>query len=207
MVMIITMFSVMAHAAAPLKFHSYGFKGGLTISNAKGYMNATHEALGAKNESHYTTIYAGFLNFKIAGIDRISLRPEIDYVKKGFEYQQTIIFPGIIPGKESFEFTYLEFPLMLVVSMNSWNGLTPMIYAGPYAAELLEAWDEFEGFRNHYEDNQMNKWEYGVKFGAGLDISNLIIEVSYSQAVTKPLVATGIKNYMFNFILGYTFIR
>lgn len=205
LVVIFTMFSVIVEASTPVKIQSFGFKGGLTISNATGYVNAVHEALGAKNEYHYTTNYTGFVDFKIGGCERIFLRSEITYISKGFQYQQKVLSPDIIPGEESFQFTYLEFPVLLVFSMNLEKDLKPLIFAGPYAARLLEAWDEFEGFRDHYEDYQMNKWEYGVKFGAGIDLSSLIIEGSYSQAFTAPLVNSDIKNYMFNFTLGYYF--
>ena len=206
LVIITTLFSIIAQASTPMKLHSYGFKGGLTISNAEGYVNSVQENIGAENLYHYTSYYSGFLKFKIFGSERILLRPEFAYVLKGFDYQQTIIIPGMIPGKASYEFTYLEFPLILIYSMNPGGDIRPRIFAGTYAARLLEAWNEFDGFRNHYENDQVNKWEYGIKAGAGMDVSNLIIEFSYSLANTKPLINSDIKNYMYNFTLGYSFL-
>ena len=66
LVVIFTMFSVIVEASTPVKIQSFGFKGGLTISNATGYVNAVHEALGAKNEYHILQIIQDSWILKLA---------------------------------------------------------------------------------------------------------------------------------------------
>ncbi len=146
--------------------------------------------------------------------DFLSFQPEADFTMKG----RTINFknipvtgPGLQMGTTNanytFNFNYLEFPLLLKAHTPLSPHLTGSLSAGPAVDVLLTAFEHYsvQNLATGNASLNANTLEGGVLFGAGLDIDGFLIDLRYDLGLTSvyPNYPNGPQNSTLSLQAGY----
>ena len=162
----------------------------------------------------------------------VALQPEFIYNRKGLESQidARIGEDTLITGEWDYSFDYLEFPLIIKLSLNS-EGFDPFIEFGGYYGYMIHANYQSEAYLNNeqilsedydfeFENDDLgrsfNRNEYGFKVGVGgtlvLSKGIAFFSIRYSQGLTdvvsyqtKPDDYKETYNRVFQLTLGYAF--
>lgn len=151
-----------------------GVKGGLNLSNMYTEDVDDNNLLVSFNAGIYASIpLAGSLSFQ----------PEFLYSRKGSELAYDNAF---VTGKAKFKLNYIEVPLLLKYNIvKNFN-----IHAGPYVAYLIDAQvtNETDNGTFNFEDNldndDFNKFDYGLSAGVGLDFQSIGIGARYNYGLS-----------------------
>lgn len=144
----------------------------------------------------------------------VSIQPEILYSSKGAKASYT---NPLIGGDYRFNLNYLEVPVLAVFNL----GKNFNLHAGGYAAYLTSANVKAEdnGSSNEelvsFDENQFNRFDYGLVGGLGFDVKNLTIGARYNYglnqvgekngSVLSSEVLRNAKNSNISVYLGYGF--
>lgn len=152
---------------------SVGIKGGVNFTNL--YTEDVDD------NNILTSFNAGlFVNLPVTS--GVSIQPELNFSRKGSELVYDNAFAT---GTTRLKLNYLEMPVLLKLN------LTPNlnIHFGPYAAYLIdgEATNESNDGSFNFEDNisndDLNKWDYGLSGGVGLDFGSTSLGVRYNYGL------------------------
>ncbi|WP_298396880.1 porin family protein [Flavobacterium sp.] len=152
---------------------SFGFKGGLNISNMY--------TKDVDDENALVGFNAGiFLELPISS--SLSLQPELLYSTKGAEVTYDNAFAS---GTGKFRLNYIEAPLLLRANVTeNFN-----IHFGPYFAYLVDAKisNETNGgtfnFEEEINNDDLNKFDYGLAAGLGFDFDGFGIGARYNYGL------------------------
>ncbi|WP_130733575.1 porin family protein [Flavobacterium sp. J27] len=151
----------------------FGVKGGVNFSNM--YTDDVDD------ENVLTSFNAG-VYAKLPLSDAIAIQPELLYSRKGAEL---VYNNALAEGTAKFKLNYIELPVLLKVNItNSFN-----IHAGPYLAYLVDAQvtNETESgtfdFEDNYNNDDFNKFDYGLSAGVGLDFEAIGIGLRYNYGL------------------------
>jgi hypothetical protein len=124
----------------------------------------------------------------IATFKGISLQPEIRYVRKVPERR---IGDGAATISSALTLDFVEVPVVLRVPLRRERRLTPVVFAGIYAACRVRARSRIEIGESSYEEDLADatrRWHSGVLAGAGLEVRGgpvtWLTEARYSQGLT-----------------------
>lgn len=157
---------------------NWGIKAGMNTSDFNGEDTVNSEV----REDFSGGI---FLNYRFNG--RWALQPEFIFNKKGADLE-----PGLTGenGMARYEFGYLNIPVLAKLYIPVGSLLSPNLYAGPEIG--LKVYGESN---NSDIDGELKDNEFGLAFGAGLDINvgsspeNLLrtvgLDVRYSLGLTN----------------------
>ncbi len=163
----------------------------------------------------------------------IALQPEFIYNRKGLkssvESHLDANNDSLLTGEWNYSFDYLEFPLMIKLSLNS-DGFDPFIEFGAYYGYMFNAHYTAEAYVNNEQvldedyglgfgddkNKSLNQNEYGYKIGIGgalaLSKGVAFFSIRYSQGLTdvvnyqvKPEDYRATYNRVFQLTLGYAF--
>jgi len=168
---------------------SFGIKGGVNFTNL--YVEDVND------NNVLTSFNAGlFANFPLS--ESVSIQPEANFSRKGAE----LVYDNLLAsGTARFKLNYLEMPLLL--KLNVTKNLN--LHFGPYLAYLMDAQitNETDGGSFNFEENisneDLNKFDYGLSGGVGLDFENSFIGIRYNyglQTIGKERTFAG-SNYTF----------
>lgn len=152
---------------------SVGIKGGVNFTNL--YTEDVDD------NNILTSFNAGlFVNLPVTS--GVSIQPELNFSRKGSELVYDNAFAS---GTTRLKLNYLEMPVLLKLN------LTPNlnIHFGPYAAYLIDgkATNESNDGSFNFEDNisndDLNKWDYGLSGGVGLDFGSTSLGVRYNYGL------------------------
>ncbi|NHN26905.1 PorT family protein [Flavobacterium jejuense] len=151
----------------------FGFKGGLNFSNMYTEDVDDNNVLTSFNAGVYA---------KLPITDAIAIQPELLYSRKGAELVYDNAFAE---GTAKFKLNYIELPLLLKLNLtDSFN-----VHAGPYFAYLIDAQvtnetnDGTFDFEDTYNNDDFNKFDYGLSAGVGLDFESIGIGVRYNYGL------------------------
>lgn len=152
---------------------SFGFKGGLNLSNMYTEDVDDENALVGFN--------AGlFLELPISS--SLSFQPELLYSTKGAEVTYDNAFAT---GTGKFRLNYIETPLLLKANVtDNFN-----IHFGPYFAYLVDSkiTNETNGgtfdFEEEIDNDDLNKFDYGLAAGLGIDFDGFGIGARYNYGL------------------------
>ncbi len=145
-----------------------GIKGGLSssgvdVKNAKNTLNQL------KDSDNITGYHLGaFTRLKI---DNFFLQPEAYFATSGGKLEQTDMQNSTIDEVKA-RFTRLDVPLMLGFSFLK----VGRVQAGPVASVIVGSKIGDQRIKDY-----LNKTDWGFQIGAGVDISNLTLDVRYEN--------------------------
>ncbi|MCU0350229.1 MAG: PorT family protein [Flavobacterium sp.] len=182
-------FSANAQDSGSSTSPSFGIKGGVNFTNL--YVEDVND------NNVLTSFNAGlFANFPLS--ESVSIQPEANFSRKGAE----LVYDNLLAsGTARFKLNYLEMPLLL--KLNVTKNLN--LHFGPYLAYLMDAQitNETDGGSFNFEENisneDLNKFDYGLSGGVGLDFENSFIGIRYNyglQTIGKERTFAG-SNYTF----------
>ncbi|HSB94345.1 MAG TPA: porin family protein [Flavitalea sp.] len=144
----------------------------------------------------------------------VSIQPELLYSSKGAKVSYN---NPLVGGEYRFNLNYLELPVLAVFNL----GKNFNIHAGGYAAYLTSAnvKSEDNGSSNEslidFDEEQFNRFDYGLVGGIGFDIKNVSIGARYNyglnqigeknQSVISSEVLRNAKNNNISLYVGYGF--
>jgi len=111
-----------------------------------------------------------------------SIQPEFLYTTKGAELVYNNAFAQ---GTGKFRLNYIEVPVLLKVNLT--NNLN--IHAGPYFAYLIDAKISNESssgnfdFEDNLNNDDFNKFDYGLSAGIGFDFDSFGIGARYNYGL------------------------
>lgn len=182
-IVLVFAFAAMAQdAAAPASKIYYGLKAGLGLANATG--SDADAPAGADKKARVGFGGGGVLGIELSPTFKAQI--EALYMMKGVKYEAT---SG--DSSETVKADYLEFPVTLhfVPAMN--GNVKPRFFVGPYLGILLSAKDKTEGFADPADNYDvdikdfMKSTEFGLTFGAGVNISAVTIDLRYDLGLSK----------------------
>ena len=151
----------------------FGVKGGLNFSNLYTEDVDDNNALTSFNAGVYA---------KLPITDAFAIQPELLYSRKGAEL---VYNNALAEGTAKFKLNYIELPILLKINLtNSFN-----IHAGPYFAYLIDAQVTNENesgtlnFEETYNNDDFNKFDYGLSAGVGLDFQSLGFGIRYNYGL------------------------
>ncbi len=162
-----------------------------------------------------------------------ALQPEFIYNRKGLKSSIDSYYgennDTLLTGNWDYSFDYLEFPLMVKLSLNS-DGFDPFVELGAYYGYMFNAHYTAQAYVNNEQvfdedygldfggdkNKSLNQNEYGFKVGIGgtLTLSKGVafFSIRYSQGLTdvinyqtKPDNYHSTYNRVFQLTLGYAF--
>lgn len=153
---------------------SFGIKGGVNFSNL--YTEDVDD------NNVLTSFNVGvFVSMPITSF--ISIQPEFLYSRKGAELVYDNAFAS---GTGKFKLNYLEVPLLLKLNVaKNFN-----LHAGPYFAYLIDAEVTNESgsgsfdFEENMDNDDFNKFDYGLAAGAGFDFGSIGFGVRYNYGLS-----------------------
>lgn len=152
---------------------SFGVKGGVNFSNLYTEDVDDNNVLTSFNVGLFATMQ--ITNF-------LAIQPELLYSRKGAELVYDNAFAN---GTAKFKLNYIEVPVL--VKINVTKNLN--IHAGPYFAYLIDADIKNESsnggfdFEENIENDDLNKFDYGLSGGLGLDFDTIGFGVRYNYGL------------------------
>jgi hypothetical protein len=154
---------------------SFGIKGGINFSNL--YTEDVDD------NNVLTSFHAGiFISLPLTSF--IAIQPEFLYSRKGAELVYDNAFAQ---GTAKFRLNYLEVPVLL--KLNITENLN--FQAGPYFAYLIDADIKNESagggldFQESFNNDDFNKFDYGLAIGAGFDFDTFGFGIRYNYGLAN----------------------
>ncbi len=182
--LVVALTSTLAVNAQDSSDAEFGVKGGVNFSNL--YTEDVDD------NNVLTSFNAGFYA-KLPLAAGLSIQPELLYSRKGAELVYDNAF---VEGTAKFKLNYIEVPVLLRLNLTD----NINIHAGPYFAYLIDAQVKNEtesgtfDFEDNYNNDDFNKFDYGLSAGVGLDFESLGIGLRYNyglQTVGKERTFAG----------------
>ena len=151
-----------------------GVKGGVNFSNMY-----TEDV----DDNNVLTSFNAGLYASIPLTSSIAIQPEFLFSRKGAELAYDNAF---VTGKAKFKLNYIEVPVLVKVNLTkNFN-----IHAGPYFAYLIDGQvtNETDGgtfnFEDNFDNDDFNKFDYGVSAGLGFDFESIGIGARYNYGLS-----------------------
>lgn len=176
MLVVALMLSIGASADARMKL---GPKAGVAITSLN---SDALEPYGSK-----TTIDLGaFLQVPLGQNSPIVFQPEVIYVMKGGKYEES-------GGELSYNFDYIEVPLLVKYNFPVEGSITPNLFVGPVVSFLTTAKVkvEFDGEEDESDIKEYFKsTDFCLAFGGGIDVmmgtsGTLTFDIRYELGLTN----------------------
>lgn len=152
----------------------FGIKGGVNFSNLYTEDVTDENVLTGFN-------LGAFVEMPLTSA--ISLQPEVAFSTKGAENEYD---NATASGRVKFRLNYIEVPLLLKFNItNHFN-----LHAGPYVAFLIDSKitdednDGSVNFEQELDDDDLNKVDFGLAAGLGLDFGNIGVGARYNYGLT-----------------------
>ena len=155
---------------------SVGIKGGATLY--KGVI----EFMGIEQTTDASYSFGGGIFVEMPLNRFVSIQPEVLFLMKASE--DDAIFGATGTFKNTF--SYIDVPLLLRLNIDVLDGVTPYLLGGPYAGYLLKAEVEQGGNKEDITDD-FKSINLGAKFGGGLKLGALSLEVMYDMGLMNIL--------------------
>lgn len=202
LVLSVLAFSVGSTLAAPI---SFGLKTGLAMSNftgddAKAYAQSSSTDTLASLKSKANLTGGLFLSFGVGG--PWSIQAEALYVRKGTTIEATH-YTGDI------SLDYINIPLFLKLSLLPVKGpVSPFLFFGPAVNINARAVVDDPQVDSIDIKQYVNSADFGLVFGAGIDIKKFTLDARYEMDFGNPIKAQGgytpkIHNKTLYVLLGY----
>jgi hypothetical protein len=142
--------------------------------------------------------YGGYLELPVS--DNFALRPNLLFSAKGSNYKTDTAEFSISP-------VYLEISVFAIYSIGS-EVMKLSFFAGPYLAcgisgYKIDSRGDMEDISyGSREYNDMKPFDFGLNFGAGLNIRGTLISVQYGKGLANLSPLSNTDNEMRNKVIG-----
>lgn len=152
---------------------AFGIKGGVNFTNL--YTDEVDD------NNLLTSFNVGvFANLPVT--NSLSIQPEVNFSRKGAELVYDNAF---VSGTARFKLNYIEVPVLLKINLTeNFN-----IHFGPYIAYLVDGQVTNESdsgsfdFEDNLDNDDFNKFDYGLSGGIGIDFSTAQIGLRYNYGL------------------------
>ena len=166
-----------------------GVKGGLNFANYNG---------DAIDGDYITRGNAGiFLNYKVN--EYFSVQPEANLTWTGAKNV------GVPDGSENviegdIKQTFIQIPVLAKFELPTRSAIKPNIFVGPAVSFSVD--DEYD-FGNTEFNPDANTTQFGVQFGAGVEVGNIMIDGRYHWGLTDAFDNVDAQNSVFMVSVGF----
>lgn len=162
---LIAVLALIPHSLRSEDYSSSIFKVG--VKGGIGFTTMSRFELGYISESvrNYTGFSAGMAFSFDLPVQGMTIQPELNYVSKGTMYRG--------PEDIRFRTDFIELPVNLQVGLDL-IFLRPFLMVSPYIGYAVYRQPE------QLEWNRINRFQYGVGIGGGVDVWRFQIQVKYS---------------------------
>jgi hypothetical protein len=183
---------------------SIAVKGGLTFADQYHY----DDVLGEKRKAdHLTELHTGLL-FDIPFSEKLSLRPQLQYARKG------AVHKGYGYPDTKVNLNYIEMPLQLV---HKWNAGATTIFAGTgpvigygFGGEVSQEGMTAKPFKEYGgEDALFKRFDLAGSVTAGVEFNKLLVSATYQHGFIDiyRYNETVIRSRGLYLSVGYYFIK
>lgn len=148
----------------------------------KGGVNFTNLYTEDVDDNNVLTSFNAGLYANLPVSSAVSIQPELNFSRKGSELVYDNAFAS---GTTKLKLNYLEMPVLLKLNVTpNFN-----VHFGPYAAYLIDgqATNESNNGSFNFEENinndDLNKWDYGVAAGIGFDFASTSLGIRYNYGL------------------------
>jgi len=185
------------------QFQKFGIKAGLNFSSVS--IGEEFDPYPGKENKLGFNIFA---SYDLLNLKNLSLSAETGYIQKGFKYKAVVTNAfGEIIGEETIEhkLNYLDLSvnakfMLRYKSVSPYISITPT--AGFFLGNSMNISGAFDSLFQNYKDpvlDSLNSVSFGIKLGAGVELSGLIkkvpltFEVRYNPDIIKSYDNYGVK--------------
>jgi hypothetical protein len=161
-----------AHAQANFGEFKWGFKGGANFANFNNLEDAIEEKKGKVG-----FVAGGFAKIPLS--QNISIRPELLFNMKGASFNFSDTITGDL--ESSYRLNYIEIPISLDFDV---LGLLDL-HLGVQGSYLLSKQFKLGDTKIDLDDDLLQKGEFGIHIGGGIDLGNLGIHARFQQSLSS----------------------
>ena len=177
-----------------------GLKGGVNIANWE-----VNPAINNFNPQDLALMHLGFV-YEGTIIGGLHLNTGLFYTEKGYK-ENFKDNDGNIVNFSWDKYMYMEVPLNFELKTLLSHKTYIFIQGGPYAgyAFMGRAYRYGEFGLINFEKSGLNRYDYGLGFGGGLEFGNLILSVNYQRGyanLNQNTSGSEIKNNMVQFSIA-----
>ena len=169
----------------------FGFLAGINLSNFSG-----NDASEGGVDPSITMGFAAGAFVTLPFSDMIAFRAEALYSQKGAKYEE-------LGESIYFKMDYIEVPLMIQLTLQTYSSIIPIILVGGYMGFDLTA--KLTNGGSMDMKDEVKSIDYGIMFGGGALISNLIeLSARYSLGLASVADEEGVdvKNNVIQIFAG-----
>jgi hypothetical protein len=178
--------ALFAQLASPI---SFGVHGGLVSTKLDANMSGSSIKESSKNGMMLGA-------FARININKWYIQPELNYVKRKSSIEQTFMGANI---KMDVETKSIDIPVLLGYKIVKLPLFKLRAFAGPVASFNID--DKIKTTLGDVEDGDFKSAVWNAKFGAGIDVWKLTLDVDYEVGLSD--VAEDLKGNMVNVTLGF----
>ena len=182
--------ALFAQLSSPI---SLGVHGGLVSTKLDANMNGASIKENSKNGMMLGA-------FARINLNKWYLQPELNYVKRKSSLEQSFMGADFTMDVET---KSLDIPVLLGYKIVKLPLFKLRAFAGPVASFKID--DKIKSTFGDVEDGNFKDAVWNAKFGAGIDVWKLTLDVDYEFGLTDVSSEFLKKNKMVNITLGFRF--
>ncbi len=208
------------HAQAQVQV---GFRGGANV----GFISEPAELASILPTIHPSVGPTGGLFLDVPLSDRVSFRPELDYIQKGFQIQEgtNLNIGGFnlpVGATIAYQSQHLEVPLLLKINLADPGGVQPYLIAGPalsyavdgrirtratalFTSQPVDVDLNYGGALSRWDASAIGGLGLSIPAGAGSVFGEARYEFGFTRQIQVPVVNVNVRNRGVNVALGYSF--
>lgn len=183
---------------------SIGVRAGVNIAN----QTIEQSGLSVEPDALLGLHLGALVNIGIT--DDFSVQPELTFIQKGnkFDFDLGTLGGGVVETKTTYN--YLEIPILAKYGFGG-EKIGGFILAGPSIAFGLSGSSSTDGdsIDLDWEEDGVTRSDFGIQFGAGINFSQLFVDVRYGLGLTDLNDTDddtfSVKNNGLNIGIGYLF--
>lgn len=190
---------------------TFGVKIGLDFANmSRKDNNMTYSNSYKMNPGMF---FGGIVDYPLDNM--LSLESGLIFEKKGMKYDEVLLGRNV---KETTNLYYIDIPITLKATKDFGAGVKLFGTAGPYFDYGLKGKVEYVGPTVTYDktiswgnsgSDDLRRFDCGLTFGLGLDISSILVGLSYDVGLANISAnqsnGMSAKNDVLKFSVGYMF--
>ncbi len=138
--------------------------------------------------------------FARINIKKWYIQPELNYVKRKSTPNQSLIGNNVFPTIET---KSIDIPVLLGYKIVKLPTFKLRTFVGPVASFNID--DNFSSTLGDIGDNNIEDTVWNAKFGAGIDVWKLSLDIDYETSLSDVSSDFIKKNKMVNITLGFRF--
>ncbi len=200
-----------------------GFRGGANL----GMISKPSELASILPTIYPSVGPTGGIFLDIPVSDRVSFRPELDYIQKGFQIHEGVDlnvggFSLPLGATIAYQSQHVEVPLLLKVNLADAGGVQPYLLAGPavsyavdgrirtratalFTSQPMDVDLKYGGALSRWDASAVGGLGVSIPVGAGSIFGEARYEFGFTRQIQVPVVNVNVRNRGVNVAFGYSF--